>query len=435
MKIILIAILFLSTLQSTTNVKTSEEMLQKVKKQIKNISTKELQKILKKNPQTFLIDVRTRADINILGGEIKALNNYNIPRGWLETRIGDLVKKNSPIVVYCGIGIRSAYATKTLMDMGYTNVKNYEKGFEEWRNKDLPRRELDKYLSSVLYDKVQEVIKGVVYTSFGATAPANYENSGHNNNLSFIVTESGVVVFNAGASYLLAKALHEEIKNITNQKVKYVVMENAQGHAALGMSYWNEVKGVTTIMHSLALQEWKHTGKKSLVRAKKVQKDKALQTRYVMPDKTFDKTMNLSMGEEKIIIKYLGKAHGPGDIVLIMPKRKLVISGDVAFNERMLPVFKHTQIKEWIKTWEKFKALKPKKIIPGHGKVTNLATVTRFTIGYLKFLRKSIGDLIDNDGGLEDINSIDQSAYWDMDTFKELAMQNLATVFKRMEFE
>lgn len=434
MKIIMSIILAFSTILLGAKLKTSNEVFKEARAQLNNISTKKLQDILKKKPDTFLIDVRTRADIRDFGGEIRAVNNYNIPRGWLESRIGNIVQKDSPIVVYCGIGRRSVYGAKTLMDMGYTNVMHYENGFGDWDRKSLPKRELDKYPESVLYDRVQEVIKGVAYTSIGATSPSTYENAGHNNNLSFIVTKKGVVVFNGGASYLLAKALHNEIKKITNKKVKYVVMENAQGHSALGMSYWRE-QGVSTIMHTLALKVWKHNKNQILARAKSVQKDKSIGTKAVLPDKTFDKVLDLSMGGEKIEIRYLGKSHGPGDIILVMPERELVISGDVAFNIRMLPVFKYTDVREWIKTWDKFEALKPKYIIPGHGGVTDLATVTKFTKDYLVFLIKSSEDLLDDDKGLEDIGSIDQSAFWHMDTFRELSLLNLSTVFKRVEFE
>ena len=75
----------------------------------------------------------------------------------------------------------------------------------------------DQYPGSVLYSKPVEVIPHV-WSAIGATAPPTYENSGHNNNLSFIVTGDGVVVINGGAAYLLAKALHEEIKGITDRK-------------------------------------------------------------------------------------------------------------------------------------------------------------------------------------------------------------------------
>jgi hypothetical protein len=74
----------------------------------------------------------------------------------------------------------------------------------------------DQYPDSLLYAKPVEFIPGV-WSATGATAPPTYENAGHNNNLSFIVTGDGVVVINAGASWGLAKALHTEIKLVTEQ--------------------------------------------------------------------------------------------------------------------------------------------------------------------------------------------------------------------------
>jgi hypothetical protein len=68
----------------------------------------------------------------------------------------------------------------------------------------------DQYPGSILYSRPVEVIP-FVWSAIGATAPPNYDNSGHNNNYSFVITGDGVVVVNSG-SYLLAKALHDEIK-------------------------------------------------------------------------------------------------------------------------------------------------------------------------------------------------------------------------------
>src|SRR6476469_1779977 len=47
-----------------------------------------------------------------------------ISRGFLESRIEDQVpERGSDIVLYCAGGTRSAYAAKTLAELGYTNVK------------------------------------------------------------------------------------------------------------------------------------------------------------------------------------------------------------------------------------------------------------------------------------------------------------------------
>ncbi|MGB0168760.1 MAG: hypothetical protein ACPF9G_05705, partial [Paracoccaceae bacterium] len=80
----------------------------------------------------------------------------------------------------------------------------------------------DQYPQSPLYQKPIEFFPQV-FSAIGATAPPTYENAGHNNNLSFIITGEGVVVINAGASYLLAQALHDEIKQRTHQPVILVI--------------------------------------------------------------------------------------------------------------------------------------------------------------------------------------------------------------------
>ncbi|MEJ2026209.1 MAG: hypothetical protein P8X52_01735, partial [Limibacillus sp.] len=90
----------------------------------------------------------------------------------------------------------------------------------------------DQYPASALYSKPVEFIPNV-FSAIGATAPPTYENGGHNNNLSFIITGDGVVVVNGGASWQLAEALHAEIKQVTDQPVRLVVNENGQGHAML----------------------------------------------------------------------------------------------------------------------------------------------------------------------------------------------------------
>ncbi len=111
----------------------------------------------------------------------------------------------------------------------------------------------DQYPQSPLYSKPYEVIPNV-FSAIGATAPPSYENSGHNNNLSFILTGKGVIVVNGGAAYILAEALHQEIKAITDQPVILVINENGQGHAMLGNSYWAEL-GVPILAHIEAYEE------------------------------------------------------------------------------------------------------------------------------------------------------------------------------------
>ncbi len=292
----------------------------------------------------------------------------------------------------------------------------------------------DKYPGSMLYDKPVEFIPGV-FSAIGATAPPTYENSGHNNNLSFIVTGEGVVVVNAGAAYGLAKALHDEIRAVTDQPVKLVFLENGQGHAALGTNYWVE-QGVPVVAHAEAAAELEEYGGTILEGMRRYNGDKAEGTELTLPTETFEEEYVVEMGDFRIEARHLGPAHSPGDIVIWLPEQSLVISGDMAFHERMLPIFEDTYTADWLETWDtEFEALEATYVIPGHGHPTNMAQVRRYTRNYLLYLRGKIAEHLDAGGGLAEAYYVDQSPYAHLDTFEELATKNAGRVFEQMEFE
>ena len=291
----------------------------------------------------------------------------------------------------------------------------------------------DQYPQSALYSKPVEVIPHV-WSAIGATAPPGYENTGHNNNLSFIVTGDGVVVINGGAAHVLAKALHEEIKAITDQPVRLVINENGQGHAMLGNSYWAQ-QGIPILAHEDAASEFEEKGYDILARMKDYNRDKAEGTSVQGPTETFKDRKTIEMGKFKIEVLWIGPAHSPGDISVWLPEQKLVIAGDMAFHERLPPIFDDTDTAGWLESWEKFEALGAVYVIPGHGHPTNIAQVRRYTKDYLVYLRGKIRELIDGGGGLQEAFEVDQSPFAHLDTFKELAKRNAGRVFEQMEFE
>jgi glyoxylase-like metal-dependent hydrolase (beta-lactamase superfamily II) len=292
----------------------------------------------------------------------------------------------------------------------------------------------DKYPQSVLYSKPVEVIPHV-FSAIGATAPPTYENAGHNNNLSFIVTGDGVVVVNSGASWKLAEALHTEIRAVTNQPVKLVIVENGQGHAMLGNGYW-AAQGVPILAHQDAVTEFEHSAASGLRSLQTYARENAEGTVIAMPTETFTDRRVLKMGGVTIEVLHLGPAHSPGDTQVWLPEWSLLIAGDLAFHERMPPIFEGTCTSCWIETWDTaLVPLAPTYVIPGHGHPTNLAQVTRYTRDYLLDLRAKIAAHIEEGGDLAGAYYVDQSAWAHLDTFEELATRNAGVVFAEMEFE
>ena len=63
----------------------------------------------------------------------------HIPRGQLEFAVeGRVLDKEAPLIVYCAGGVRSAFAVKTLGDIGYTDVVSVIGGFNRWKDEGRP---------------------------------------------------------------------------------------------------------------------------------------------------------------------------------------------------------------------------------------------------------------------------------------------------------
>jgi len=62
-----------------------------------------------------------------------------IPRGHLESKVeNQITDRDRPVVVYCAGGTRSAFAAKTLTELGYTDVVSMAGGFGRWKNEGRP---------------------------------------------------------------------------------------------------------------------------------------------------------------------------------------------------------------------------------------------------------------------------------------------------------
>jgi rhodanese-related sulfurtransferase len=102
---------------------------------IQETNVDEVKRKLDRGEKFVLVDVREESEYakNHLPGAIY-LGKGIIERD-IETRVPDL---NTPMVLYCGGGFRSALAADNLQKMGYTNVVSMDGGVRGWREKNFP---------------------------------------------------------------------------------------------------------------------------------------------------------------------------------------------------------------------------------------------------------------------------------------------------------
>ena len=111
-------------------VATYREHLAAVKAGITEISAQEAAARLAEGPRPVLIDVRERDEYEqgFIPGSV------HIPRGNLESRVDNAVgDRTRPVIIYCAQGNRSAYAAKTLAELGFEDVVSLRGGFSDWK--------------------------------------------------------------------------------------------------------------------------------------------------------------------------------------------------------------------------------------------------------------------------------------------------------------
>ena len=113
---------------------TYRELLSATKKTIKEVTVDEVKKQLDAKAPVRLLDVRETDEYS--AGRLPGA--LNIPRGFLELKVEDKVKREEAIIVYCAGGIRSAFAARTLADMGYANVSSMAGGYNRWHDAAYP---------------------------------------------------------------------------------------------------------------------------------------------------------------------------------------------------------------------------------------------------------------------------------------------------------
>jgi molybdopterin/thiamine biosynthesis adenylyltransferase/rhodanese-related sulfurtransferase len=107
------------------------ELLNATKAQIREIETSEADELRSARPDIVVLDVR-EPDENAQGSIPGAVF---IPRGQLESNIENKVPdKSATVLIHCASGVRSAFAAKTLAELGYTDVASVAGGFNKWKD-------------------------------------------------------------------------------------------------------------------------------------------------------------------------------------------------------------------------------------------------------------------------------------------------------------
>lgn len=240
------------------------------------------------------------------------------------------------------------------------------------------------------YHPRAEKVAADVYAIVGPLGQRSMENDGLNANYGFIVTREGVILIDSGASRLGAQKLEAAVRQVTKQPVSWVINTGSQDHRWLGNDYFAS-QGAEVIALARTAATQAEYAAQQLAGLERFLGARLAGTKPLPAPRTLagDKA-TLTLGGVKLELAYTD-THYPGDAWVWLPKQRVVFSGDLVYVDRMLSVLPWSSVQNGQKAFHALAALKPVRIVPGHGRVTDLAQAKRESGDYYDFLVNKIG--------------------------------------------
>jgi glyoxylase-like metal-dependent hydrolase (beta-lactamase superfamily II) len=186
-------------------------------------------------------------------------------------------------------------------------------------------------------------------------------------NSAVVIGDDSVLVMEAQATPVMAQALIDKIRSVTDKPIKYLVLSHYHAVRVLGASAF---KGAEIISSNKTLGMIEERGeqdfKSETDRFPRLFRSVESIPHLTYPTQTFSSEMTVHLGKRKVELKFLGAGHTRGDIVAWVPDCKALFSGDL-LEYGATPYCGDAQLHEWPATLHKLKALHAECAVPGRG--------------------------------------------------------------------
>ena len=275
-----------------------------------------------------------------------------------------------------------------------------------------------------------------VYAHIGDLGARSAANQGLNANLGLVLTADGAVLIDSGATARSARRIEQAVRQITPLPVKWVINTGGQDHRWLGNGHF-KAQGAQVVAHAAGQADMRNRGNDHLLALRAALGDGVEGTVPVLPDTWIaGADDSLLMGGVRFEFRHRGGAHTPGDMLVWLPKAGVLFSGDVVYVDRLLGVIPVSQTKAWLATFDEIERLAPARIVPGHGRVTDLATARADTRDHLLALRQHMKKAVDEGQDIgAAVKSFDRQPWLRLQNAAELVPGNASRTYLEVERE
>ncbi|WP_019021267.1 MBL fold metallo-hydrolase [Thioalkalivibrio sp. ALE23] len=264
------------------------------------------------------------------------------------------------------------------------------------------------------------------------------DNEGHTSNAGFVVTDEGVVVYDALGTPALGFEMIRRIREVTDQPIRYVIAGHYHADHIYGLQAFADHTEARIIGQRRAEDYLRGPGAESRLQQRRgvlypwVDED----TQVIPPDELFDEEYTIELGGRTFRLLHAGPAHSPDDVIMVVEEDGVVFAGDIVFDGR-IPFLGDDALDSgnWVNRLEQVEAMEPNFLIPGHGDATaNARRAVRFTRDYLVKLREHMAESVEDMMSFEEAYAaMDWSEYEDLPAFDQTNRSNANAVFLEME--
>lgn len=229
----------------------------------------------------------------------------------------------------------------------------------------------------------------------GEAGMASAANKGFMSNAGFVVTDEGIVVFDALGTPALGEAMVAAIRRVSTAPIVRVVVSHYHADHVYGLQALKRA-GAQIWAHRLA-DDYFASG----IAAERLEQRKRdlhpwvdERTRLERPDVRLEGSTDFRLGGVTFRIVYSGGAHAPDDLMMLVVEERVLFAGDLVFAGRV-PFVGTADSAGWLRALDTIIPMKPLVVVPGHGPASrDVERDLALTRDYLAYLRATMGKAV-----------------------------------------
>jgi glyoxylase-like metal-dependent hydrolase (beta-lactamase superfamily II) len=210
--------------------------------------------------------------------------------------------------------------------------------------------------------------KKISFTRLSANAYA-YTAEGDPNS-GVVIGDDSVLVVDATATPVMARALIARIREVTDKPIKHVVLSHYHAVRVLGASAYVS-EGCERIIASrgtyeLIVERGAQDMQSEIERFPRLFQDVESIPGLTWPTLVLESAITLYLGKLEVRVLHIGPGHTKGDTIVWLPQQQILFSGDLV-EYQAAAYTGDAQLEEWPDTLERLRAMQPQKLVPGRG--------------------------------------------------------------------